>query len=50
MDALGHDFKMSSFDKFCERLTREQSKLQQLDALPSSSNEDLVAHISMGKQ
>ena len=38
MDTLGDDFKMPTFEKFCEFLTREQSKLQQLDALSISSN------------
>lgn len=49
MDALGDDFKMPTFEKFCECLTREQSKLRQLDALSSSSNQALVAHTAKGK-
>jgi hypothetical protein len=44
MDALGSEFKMPSFELFCERLTREQSKLTQLDALSGSNNKALVAH------
>jgi hypothetical protein len=31
-------------------LTREQSKLQQLDALSSSTNQSLLAHTSKGKK
>ena len=47
MDALDDQFNFPSFEGFCERLIREQSKLQQLDAL--SSSQDLVAHSSKGK-
>ena len=43
MDALGSEFKMPSFEIFCEHLTREQSKLTQLDALSGSNNKALVA-------
>jgi hypothetical protein len=49
MDALESEFKMSSFDIFYERLTREQYNLMQLDALSSSKNQDLVAHTSKHK-
>lgn len=38
---------MPSFEVFCERLIREQSKLQQLDAL--SSSQSLLALTSKGK-
>jgi hypothetical protein len=44
MDALGSDFKMPSFELFCERLAKEKSKLTQLDVLSSSNNKVLVAH------
>ena len=47
MDALSEQFKLPYFEVFCERLIREQSKLQQLDSL--SSSQALVAHISKGK-
>lgn len=47
MDALDDNFKMPTFELFYECLTREQSKLQQLDAL--SSSQALVAHSSKGK-
>jgi hypothetical protein len=43
MDALGSDFNMPSFEVLCERITREQSKLTQLDALSGSNNKALVA-------
>ena len=49
MDALGSEFKMHSFEIFCECLTREQSKLTQLDALSGSNNKGLVAHTSKTK-
>jgi hypothetical protein len=49
MDALGSEYKIPSFELFCERLTREQSNLTQLDALSSSNNKDLVAHTSKTK-
>lgn len=49
MDALGSEFKMPSFELFCERLTKETSKLMQLDALSGSKNQVLVAHTSKGK-
>jgi hypothetical protein len=50
MDALGSDFKIPSFDLFCERLTGEQYKLMQLDYLYASKNQYFVAHGSKGKQ
>jgi hypothetical protein len=40
---------MPSFDLFCERLTTEQSKLLQLDALFGSKNQYLVAHTYKSK-
>jgi hypothetical protein len=49
MDALGSEFNMSSFELFCERLTREQSKITQLDALSVSNNKAHVAHTSKPK-
>ena len=48
MDELGDDFKMPTFELFCERLTRKQSKIQQL-AVALSSSETLVAHNLKGK-
>jgi hypothetical protein len=50
MDALGDEFKMPSFEIFCDRLTREQSKLMQLDSLSNSKNQALLAHTSKGKK
>ena len=50
MDALGSEFKMPSFEIFCERLTREQSKLTQLDVLSGSNNKARVVHTSKSKQ
>ena len=47
MDALGDQFKLPTFEVFCERLVREKSKLQQLDAL--SSSQAIAAHTSKGK-
>ena len=47
MDALGDQCNLPSFEVFCEHLIREQSKLQQLDAL--SSSQALVAQSSKGK-
>jgi hypothetical protein len=49
MDALGSDFKIPSFELFCERLTGEQYKLMQLDSLSASKNQSFVAHTSKGK-
>ncbi|KAH9292456.1 hypothetical protein KI387_042361 [Taxus chinensis] len=42
MDALDTQFKMPSFEQFCERLSREQAKLISLDVMPTS-NHALVA-------
>jgi len=47
MDALGDRFRMPTFETFCERLTREQSKIQQVDA--SGSSQALVAQNFKGK-
>jgi len=49
MYVLVDKFKMPSLEFFCECLTREQSKLMQLDALSNSKNQALVAHSSKGK-
>jgi hypothetical protein len=49
MNALGDDFEMPSFDIFCERLTKEQSKLMQLDALSGSKNHAVVVYTSKCK-
>ena len=48
MDALGNKYQMPSFETFCDRLTREQAKIQQADASGSSS-QALVAQNSKGK-
>jgi hypothetical protein len=51
MDALGSDFKVPSFELFCERLTREKSNyLTQLDSLFGSNNKALMAYSSKTKQ
>jgi len=49
MDALGSEFKIPSFEIFYERLTREHSKIMQLDSLASSKNQALMVHTSKGK-
>ena len=48
MDALGDRFRMPTFETFCDRLTREQAKIQQVDAT-SGSSQALVAQNSKGK-
>ena len=48
MDALGNRFKMPTFKRFCDRLTREQVKIQQVDATGSFS-QALVTQNSKGK-
>lgn len=48
MDALGTRHTMPSFETFCDQLTQEQEKLQQMDASGSSS-QALVAQSSQGK-
>jgi hypothetical protein len=50
MDAQGDEFKMPSFEIFCECLTREQSKLMQLDSLSNSNNQDLFYHTPKGNK
>ena len=50
MDALGTRFTMSSFEVFCDCLTREKSKLSQLDSLTGSQTYALVARTSSGKK
>jgi len=42
MDALGDRHRMPSFEIFCDRLTREQSKLNQMDSLLGSSSHALL--------
>jgi hypothetical protein len=48
MDALGDEFKIPYFNILCEHLTREKSKLVQLDSLSGSKNQSLMAHTSKG--
>src|SRR5271156_4822970 len=48
MDSLGARHTMPSFETFCDRLTREQAKIQQMDASGTSS-QALVAQSSQGK-
>jgi hypothetical protein len=51
MDALGCEFKVTSFDLFCERLTREKfNYITQLDSLFSSNNKALMAYTSKTKK
>lgn len=50
MDGLGTRFNMPTFDVFCERLSREQSHLSQLDQLSGSKNKALVAQSSKEKE
>ena len=42
-DALGAQHVMPSFETFCDRLTREQSKLTQMDSLIGSPSQALLA-------
>jgi hypothetical protein len=48
MDALGNEFKIPYFNILCEHLTREKSKLVQLDYISGSTNQSLMAHTSKG--
>lgn len=50
MDALGPRFTMPTFEVFCDRLTREQTTLTQLDTITNSNTQALVAQTSTGKQ
>ena len=43
MDALGARHVMPSFETFCAQLTREQSKLTQMDSLIGSQSQALIA-------
>lgn len=47
MDGLGDNFVMPSFETFCERLTREQSKLSQHDV--TSKSHALIVTPTKGK-
>ena len=49
MDALGPRFTMPTFEVFCDRLTREQAKLTQLDSLTGLKTQALVAQTSTEK-
>ena len=48
MDSLGDRHRMPIFETFCDRLTREHAKIQQVDATGSFS-QALVAQNSKGK-
>ena len=51
MDALGSEFKVRSFELFCERLTREKSNyITQLDSLFGSNNKAFMAYTSKTKK
>jgi hypothetical protein len=51
MDALGSEFKVPSFEIFCEHLTREKSNyITQLDSLFGSNNKVLMAYTSKTKK
>ena len=50
MDALGTRHVMPSFETFCDRLTREQSKLSQMDSLTGSQSQALLAKSSQDTQ
>ena len=49
MDALGPRFFMLTFEVFCDHLTRQKSKLKQLDTITGSKTQTLVAQTSTGK-
>jgi hypothetical protein len=46
MDALGDRHRMPSFEIFCNRLTREQSKITQMDSLSSSQSQALLSKVT----
>ena len=49
MDALGPRFTMPTFEVFYDHLTREQTKLTQLDSLTELKTQELVAQTSKEK-